>query len=385
VYLRLKSQETSIAIIGAGIIGASIAYHLAMNGVKNVVVFDRGKAGGGSTSASLGGFRYQFSNELSVRLSQESIGILDNFKELTGYDPLIRHDGYNFIASQESSIHQFQKNLDMQKNLGVNVEFVSTEELEKRLPFYDFAGILGGTFCREDGHASTPAIHQGFVSKAKDMGVEFNENCEVTEIKIESSVKGLIASDKLIQCDKVVIAAGAYSGFVGKLARTIIPIEPVPRRVLVTRSFTNGIPLDIPLVIDVDSTLAIGREGKGILIGDNQNTRPGFELEFPPDYDERIMSKAIERVPVLAEASISYANQGLYEMTPDSGPIVSAIPEVEGLYCCAGFAGHGFMHSPAIGKIMAELLIGEKPHIDITSLDVSRFKDHSLEKEKLII
>ncbi|HXQ93184.1 MAG TPA: FAD-binding oxidoreductase [Nitrososphaerales archaeon] len=378
-------KKTSIAIIGAGIIGASIAYNLAMKGERDVVVFDMGRAGGGSTAAALGGFRYQFSNELSVLLSKESVRVIDNFKDLTGYDPLVRHDGYSFIASQETSIRQLQKNMNLQKTLGVPVEFVSKEELQKRFPFYDFTGILGGTFCGADGHASTLAVHQGFVSKAKELGVEFYENCEVDEIKIESSVKGLIASNNIIQCAKVVIASGAYSGLVGKLARIEIPIEPVPRRVLVTRSFTNGIPLDIPLLIDVDSTLALGREGKGILIGDNQNISPGFKLEFPPDHDERLMSRAVEKVPALAEASISYANQGLYEMTPDANPIVSAIPEVEGLYCCAGFAGHGFMHSPAIGRTMAELLLEEKPHVDISSLDISRFKGHSLEKEKLII
>jgi sarcosine oxidase subunit beta len=379
------NSRASIAIIGAGIIGASIAYNLALRGIRDVAVFDRGKAGGGSTSAALGGFRYQFSNELSVRLSQESIKIIENFKELTGYDPLVRHDGYIFIASQESSIRQLRKNMDLQRKLDVPVEFHSKEDLESRLPFYDFSGILGGTFCREDGHASTLAVHQGFVSKAKELGVEFNEDCDVTEIKIENSVKGLIASGKLIQCDKIVIAAGAYSGLVGKLAGIDIPIVPVPRRVLITRSLVNGIPLDIPLVIDVDSTLALGREGKGILMGDNQNTSPGFELEFPPDHDERLMSRAIERVPSLAEASISYANQGLYEMTPDSNPIVSTIPEVGGLYCCAGFAGHGFMHSPAVGKIMSEILIGENPHINVSMLDIDRFKNRSLEKEKLII
>jgi sarcosine oxidase, subunit beta len=378
-------RKASIAIIGAGIIGASIAYNLGLKGVRDVVVFDKGKAGGGSTSAALGGFRYQFSNELSVRLSMESIEIIDNFKDLTGYDPLVRHDGYIFIASKESSIRQLQKNTDLQKKLGVPVELVSNAELQKQFPFYDFTGILGGTFCGADGHASTLAVHQGFVSRAKEMGVEFYENYEVTDIKIESSVKGLITSDNLIQSDKVVIAAGPYSGLVGKLARLDIPIEPVPRRVLVTRSFTKGIPMDVPLLIDVDSTLALGREGRGILIGDNQNTHHGFKLEFPPDHDERLMSKAVERVPVLAEASISYGNQGLYEMTPDANPIVSAIPDVEGLYCCTGFAGHGFMHSPAIGRTMAELLLGEKPHIDISSLDIRRFKDHSLEKERLII
>jgi len=375
-----------VAIIGGGIIGASIAYNLAMHGVKDVVILDKSKAGAGSTSASLGGFRYQFSTELSVRLSQRSVGIIEKFKDLMGYDPLVRRDGYVFIASRPSSFEQLKKNRDVQRRLGVPVSLLSQEELQERYPFYRFDGILGGTFCREGGHASTMAVFQGYISRAKQLGTELYEDTEVTAIEGRNP-KGfpLRTSKGSLAADSVVIAAGAYSGLVGKLASADIPIKPYPRKILITNSFSDGIPPHIPLIIDVDSTFAFGREGKGLILANKQETQSSFDLAFPPDYDEKVMQVAIQRVPATEHCSLSYANVGLYEMTPDSNPIVCEMPGIEGLYCCSGFAGHGFMHSPAIGELMAELITKGKTSLDISAYHMGRFRKELAEKESLIV
>ena len=375
-----------MAIIGGGIIGASIAYNLAMQGVKDVVILDKSKAGTGSTSASLGGFRYQFSTELSVRLSQRSVGIIEKFKDLTGYDPLVRRDGYVFIASSASSFEELKKNRDVQRRLGVPVSLLSQEELQERYPFYRFDGILGGTLCQEDGHASTMAVFQGYISRAKQLGAELYEDTEVTAIE-RRSPKGfsLRTSKWSFAADSVVIAAGAYSGLVGKLASADIPIKPFPRKILITNSFSDGIPPHIPLIIDVDSTFAFGREGKGLILANKQKTTSSFDLAFPPDYDEKVMQVAIQRVPSTEHCSLSYANAGLYEMTPDSNPIVCEMPGIEGLYCCSGFAGHGFMHSPAIGELVAELITRGKTSLDISGYHIGRFRKELGEKESLII
>lgn len=380
-------RRTSIAIIGSGIIGASIAYNLASKGETDVAVFDKGRAGAGSTSAALGGFRHQFSTELNIRMSEESIAFFREFQNLTGYDPLIKTDGYMFVAETGASLRQLEKNRSLQQKLGVKVDSLSAEQLRVLLPFYDFKGILGGSFCPEDGHASTLAILQGFLSNAKEAGIQFYENSEVTKIDStkEGKVRGISVDGREIDCEKLIIAAGAYSGLVGNLANVDIPVVPVPRRVLVTNSFSIEIPKEFPLIVDVDSTLALGREGMGIVMGDNVNSSQGFELNFPAEHDERLLEKAIERIPVLARASVAYANQGLYEVTPDSNPIISSVPEVEGLYCCAGFSGHGFMHSPSAGKLMAEIVLGQKPHFDVSSLDIRRFQDAELDRERLII
>ncbi len=382
----MKSR-TSIVIIGGGIIGASIAYNLAKRGFKGVTLLEKAKFGSGSTSAALGGFRHQFSNELSVQLSKESIKILEGFKDLTGYDPLVKKDGYLFIASEEESFTQLKRNRDLVLKHGIPVEILDQRELQKSFPFYRFDGILGGTLCKEDGHASTLAVLQGYISKSKELGVELHENTPVAGIKKINQDSMAVATPRgHIRAQKVVIAAGAYSGLVGDVAKVEIPIKPYPRKILVTHSFHKGIPDEIPLIIDVDSTLGVGREGHGILMADNGPNVSSFDLVFPPDYDERVVSMALRRIPALSEASISYADAGLYEMTPDANPIVSEIEEFPGLYCCAGFGGHGFMHAPIIGELMSELLLGQKPHMDISNFDLRRFKSKEARgKEQLII
>ncbi len=379
-------RSSSVSIIGGGIIGASIAYNLAIAGVKDVVILDKSKAGTGSTSGSLGGFRYQFSTELSVKLSQRSVSIIEKFKDLTGYDPLVTHDGYVFIASRPSSFEELRKNRNLQRRLGVPVDLLSREELQERYPFYRFDGILGGTLCKEDGHASTMAVFQGYISRAKQLGVELYENTEVITIEKRSPNGFFLRTPKgSLLADSVVIAAGAYSGLVGKLASVDIPIKPYPRKILITNSFSDGIPPHIPLIIDVDSTFAFGREGKGLILANNQETASSFELAFSSEYDENVMRAAVRRVPATERCSLSYANVGLYEMTPDSNPIVCKIPEVEGLYCCAGFAGHGFMHAPAIGESVAELMTKGNSSLDISTFHIGRFRRELTDKEKLII
>jgi sarcosine oxidase subunit beta len=378
-------QSASVAIIGGGIIGASIAHNLATNDVTDVVILDKSKAGTGSTSASLGGFRHQFSSELSIRLSQRSVALIEKFEELTGYDPLIRRDGYLFIASTEASLIQLKKNRDLQRALGVPVELLSREELQGRYGFYKFDEFLGGTFCQEDGHASTMAVFQGYVSRAKQLGVELCESTEVRAVERSQDRFLLKTSGGPISAESVVIAAGAYSGLVGKQFSVDIPIKPYPRKILITNSFSDGIPPQIPLMVDVDSTFAFGREGKGLIFANNQETASSFELAFPQDYDDNVIKTAFRRVPATERCTLSSPDVGLYELTPDSNPIVSAIPDVKGLFCCSGFAGHGFMHAPAIGELMAELITKGKTSLDISSYDIRRFEKGLADKEGLII
>ena len=381
----MRDRATTV-VIGAGIIGASIAYNLARRGAKNVVVVDESRAGSGSTAASLGGFRHQFSNELSVKLSIESIEVIEKFKELTGFDPLVAHDGYLFLATSEKSFSQLKENRILQESLGVSVDLLTPQELLEHYPFYNFDGVLGGTFCARDGHASTSTIHQGFITKAKELGVELYEDAEVKKIERGGSrVKGVVTTKGEIHSEKAVIAAGAFSGRIGALASVEIPIKPYPRKVFfLTRNLPESIPSQIPLIVDVDSTLALGRDGTMILFGDNTSTGPSFELSFPQDYEQKVISKLLRRVPSLSRASISHSVSGLYEMTPDANPISSEISEVEGLYCCAGFSGHGFMHSPAIGALMAELILDQKPHLDISSYHIKRFENKT-QREQLVI
>jgi sarcosine oxidase subunit beta len=252
------NPKASVAIIGGGIVGASIAYNLSKRGAAGVVVLERSKFGSGSTSASLGGYRHQFSNELSIKLSKESIRIIEKFKGLTGYDTLATRDGYLFIASNEESLAQLKRNMKLAQKQGVPVELLGPEELQRRFPFYQFDGIVGGTLCMQDGHASTLAVLQGFISKSRELGAELYENVEITGVKRSDSRSIILhTTNGEISAEKVIIAAGAYSGLVENLASVNIPIKPYPRKILITHSFQDGIPTTIPLIIVVDSTLGI--------------------------------------------------------------------------------------------------------------------------------
>ncbi|MEM0272598.1 MAG: FAD-dependent oxidoreductase [Thermoprotei archaeon] len=342
--------------MGAGIIGVSVAFNLAKTLPPPVVVVDKGRAGSGSTASALGGFRHQFSSRLNVELSIESVAILEDLKQTMGVDPLLRYDGYAFIAEAPESFDALKRNVLTQRSLGVPVEVYTGAELQSLLPFYNFKDVLGGTLCYRDGHALTSAVHQAYLSGALQSGAELLENTEVTGINLYREwVTGVETTRGRIDCEKVVIAAGPYYAQVGKLVGLNIPVIPTLRKILFTKGTPPNVPESFPLIVNVDSTLAIGKEPRSIFFSDNMLNIQGFEADFPPEYDEELFSKAIERMPLLSDLPIGYFVKGLYEITPDSNPIVSECG-IEGLYICAGFSGHGFMHAPAIDVIMAELV-----------------------------
>jgi len=378
------TKKASAIVIGAGIIGASVAYNLSRSLPPPVVIVDMMRAGSGSTAAALGGFRHQFSSRLNVQLSIESIKILERFKDTMGVDPLIRYDGYLFIAHTQPSLTMLRLNAEMQRSLGVPVETYSGEEILRLLPFYDFSDALGGNLCYRDGHALTSAVHQGYLSKAFSLGAQLLENTRVTGVILdEQTIRGVETSLGTIYSDSVVIAAGAYSAGVGRLAGVDIPVTPQPRKILFTRGVPRGLPESFPLIVEVDSTFALGREHNSVFFSNNRWIIQGFDADFPPEYDEQVFTEAIKRLPPLADSPIGYSVRGLYETTPDANPIVSECG-IGGLYCCAGFNGHGFMHAPAVGVLMGELVRGEKPHLDISEFSLKRF-DGKNEHERLVI
>jgi Glycine/D-amino acid oxidases (deaminating) len=377
-------KRASALVIGAGIIGASVAYNLSKTLPPPIIIVDMMRAGSGSTAAALGGFRHQFSSRLNVQLSIESINILEKFNDTMGVDPLIRYDGYLFIAQTEQSLSMLRYNAEMQRSLGVPVETHSGEEIQRLFPFYDFSGVLGGNLCYRDGHALTSAVHQGYLSKALSLGAQLLENTRVTGMIIDGqTIKGVATNLGTIYADRVVISAGAYTAQLGKLAGIDIPVIPQPRKILFTRGVPSNLPNSFPLIVNVDSTFALGREQNSIFFSDNRWMIQGFDVDFPSEYDEQVYTEAVRRLPPLADLSIGYTVRGLYETTPDANPIVSEC-EISGLYCCAGFNGHGFMHAPAVGVLMSELIKGEKPHLDISEFSLKRFGERG-EREFLVI
>ena len=366
-----------VVIIGGGIMGASTAYHLAARGCTNVVVLESGEMFGlGSTGLNAGGIRYQFATAVNIQLSTLSIGMMERFAAEMGQEVGLRRCGYLFLLDDAADLAQFTRNVALQNSLGVPSRVVSAREIAELAPEVELSGIIGGTWCPLDGLVDPNSLLQGYVSNARRLGVTLATGAEVTRVDVERGrVTRAHSKAGVVEAGKVVIAAGAWSARVGALAGIDIPIQPVRRQIAVT-SAIPGLRKDFPFVIDFSQALYFHREGDGLLTGmSNRDEPPGFDTRVDEAWRLRHLEAAMARMPMLADAGVAAEWAGLYEVTPDDQPILGRVPAVDGLYVCAGFSGHGLMHGPVAGLLMAEeILDGRARTIDIDSLRWGRFE-----------
>src|SRR5258708_29816603 len=387
-------ETADVVIIGSGIVGSSVAYHLAQAGCPNVLVIEReAHQGKGSTGKSMGGVRAQFSTPVNIQMSRYSIDFFSRFDEVVGHPADYRAHGYLFCATSESHLAYLRANRERQIALGVNnVEWVSPEEIQAIVPQLRTDDILGGTFCPTDGFVDPHSVMMGFMLKARERGVRLWLDTQVTGIEVEggdgtagvspdpgrttSRITGVMTTRGRVSTRIVVNAAGPWAAEVARLAGAELPVEPLRRQLVPTEPF-DGLPQRFPMVIDMSTGFHFRREGKGILLAWNDPAEtPGFKTEFDVTFVEKILTRAASRVPVLAEAGVNppRAWAGLYEMTPDHHAIIGPAPNVKGLYFVNGFSGHGVMHSPASGRIAADLILqGHSRLIDAEPLIVERF------------
>jgi len=373
-------ETADVVIIGSGIVGSSVAYHLAQAGCTNVLVLEReAHQGKGSTGKSMGGVRAQFSTPVNIQMSKYSIDFFSKFDEVVGHPADYRAHGYLFCATTESHLNYLKANRERQMSLGVtNVQWVSPAEISEIVPQLRADDILGGTFCPTDGFVDPHSVMMGFMLNARERGARLWLDTQVTGIEVENGqVTGVMASRGLISTRVVVNAAGAWAAQVAKMAGAELPVEPLRRQLVPTEPF-DQLPKRFPMVIDMSTGFHFRREGKGILLAWNDpEETTGFKMEFDSTFVEKILTHAAARVPCLAEAEVNprRAWAGLYEMTPDHHAIIGPSPNVEGLYFVNGFSGHGVMHSPASGRVTADLILqGHSDLIDASQLSVERFR-----------
>ena len=376
-----------IVIIGGGVMGASAAYHLAKRGIKNIVLLEKEEFfGTGATGRCAGGVRYQFSTEINVKLSLESLPMLERFKEEIGQDVNYRQCGYLLIATDEKDATAFKHNVELQNHLGVPTQLLSGDEVRAHLPLMKFEDALAGTFHQKDGIVDPNSVVAGYVGAAQKLGVQALTRAEVTGIRVSGSqVEAVETSQGAIQTRSVLNAAGPWAGLIGKMAGVQIPIVPI-RRQMFTTNMLKEIPEDFPFVIDFTQSLYFHREGDGLLIGmSNQNEKPGFDQTVYEEFELVNFEAAIKRLPLLERARRASHWAGLYEVTPDAHPIFGGSP-VKGFTICAGFSGHGFMHGPVAGKLMSEYMLdGKFSTIDVSMLDLARFQEERLIKEYNVV
>ena len=371
-------SSADVVIIGGGVMGASTAYHLALKGCQDVLLLERESFfGTQATGRCAGGIRYQFSTEINVRLSQLSLPMLDRFEEELEQSIDRRYLGYLFLLTSEQSVATFRDIVAMQHRLGVNTEWLSPEEILAKVPLFNLDGVLAATNYPQDGLADPNGVVQGYVSGARRLGAKLVTDVAVTDIQVSNSKIGAVVTDQgQVATSTVVNAAGPWAGAVGKMAGVDIPIVPLRRQIAVTGPLPE-LPPDFPFVIDFDQSLYFHPEGDGLLTGmSNPNEKVGFDQSVDPDWELVHFEAAMERLPLLERAGIASRWAGLYEVSPDAHPILGRIPQVRGLYCIGGFSGHGFMHGPICGLLLAEEILDGGAHtLDISSLYIDRFED----------
>jgi sarcosine oxidase subunit beta len=380
-------RTTDIVIIGGGVMGASAAYHLAKRGIKNVILLEKEEFfGTGATGRCAGGVRYQFSTEINVKLSLESLPMIERFKEEIGQDVDYRQCGYLLVATNEKDAQVFRHNVELQNGLGVSTQLLSGDEVRARLPLMKFEDAIAGTFNPKDGLVDPNGVVAGYVSAAQKLGVKALTRAEVTGICVSGDwVQGVETAQGVIQTRTVLNTAGPWAGRVGQMAGVQIPIVPIRRQMFTTNALKE-IPVDFPFVIDFAQSLYFHREGEGLLIGmSNQREKPGFDQSIDEEFEMENFEAALERLPILERASRASHWAGLYEVTPDAHPIFGG-SQVKGFTICAGFSGHGFMHGPVAGKLMAEYIVdGRFSTMDVSMLDLARFEEGRLIKEYNVV
>lgn len=357
----MTPKTAEVAIVGAGVIGTSIAWHLASLGCRDVVVIDRAPSlGGGSTPRATGGFRAQFSTEINVRLSLLSREKLRRFKEEVGADPGYAPHGYLFLARSEQALAQLRDAQRVQHACGLTeARMIDASEAREINPAVADDGIVGGTFCPTDGFIRAMQITRGYADAAQRLGVRFELGSEIRSL------------DE-IRAGTIVNATGAWAA-----ALANVPVKPLKRQVAATVP-TDILPASMPMTVWVDDGFHFRvRDGRVLLLWPDAPPN-GFDVTFDEHWLEPLLRFTRERVPMLRDVPVERVEcwAGLYEMTPDKHPVIGRVSE--NVIVANGFCGHGVMHAPATGQLVAELIVNGKPSIDIKPLRPERFAEGQL-------
>ena len=368
-------RAASTVIIGGGVVGCSIAYHLARRGQRDVVVLERETVGSGTTSKAAGGIRVQFPTETEIRFSLESIKVFERFQEEFGVDPGFTKIGYLYLLSEEGHLRGYQTRIALQRTLGADVRVLTPADAQTLVPALRVDDLVAAVWGPEDGMAGPAEVTNGFARRARELGAKIVEGVPVTALERSNGrVTGVKTSHGTVAAPIVVNAAGPAAARVGKLAGVDLPVHPRRRHIFFTEPYPE-IPGPVPLTSDVTSGFYFRKEMDQVLLSPGDVEDIGEDLNVPIDWGkvDELVQKAIHRLPIIEHARIAGGWAGLRPLTPDDHAIIGWAPGVDGLFLAVGFGGHGFQHSPATGRYVAEWLLDGKPSLDLALFAPDRF------------
>lgn len=369
-------DRASVIIVGGGVIGTSIAFHLAEAGVTDVLLLDRGELGGGSTCRAAGGVRAQFSDELNIALGARSLAAFARFGERPGQEIDLHRVGYLFLLSTPEQVAAFERDVKLQNELGISSRMIDPGEARRLSPLIDTDGVLAAAFSPDDGHCTPESVVLGYATAARRLGAVLRTGADVLDLKREGDrVSAVVTDQGTISADTVICAAGPWSAAIGGMAGVELPVQPLRRQVMFTEAMPD-LPPVVPFTIDFATTFYFHREGRGLLLGmSDPDQEPGFHLDYSEDWLPRL-GRAIEtRAPHLLDVGLTPGWAGLYEVTPDHNALLGRSAETSNFLYATGFSGHGFLQAPAVGEVMRDLCLDRAPFVDVGPLSARRFAD----------
>ncbi len=385
-------QIADVVIIGGGIVGSSIAWHLSDAGCCRVLLVEReSHQGKGSTGKSMGGIRAQFATAVNIQMSLYSIPFYAGFEERLGLPSDYRPQGYLFVATRPSHLEYLRTNQQLQRSLGLTqVRMVTRDDIVEMVPQLRSDDVLGGSFCPTDGFVDPYSVMVGFTTRSCERGVTLWRSTEVTGItRDKGAVSGVETTRGLVSAPVVVNAAGPWAAQTAALAGVDLPVEPLRRMLVPTEPF-DEVSHAIPMVVDMTNGFHFRPESRGFLLAWNDpEETPGYKYDFDPSFIEKVLVRAADRVPCFENLAVNpkRAWAGLYEMSPDHHAIIGLVPELPGLFFANGFSGHGVMHAPATGKIVSDLILEGTTRVvdDVKVLSLERFSKGALLHETAVL
>ncbi|MGW8400978.1 NAD(P)/FAD-dependent oxidoreductase [Streptomyces lydicus] len=368
-------EHADVVIIGGGVIGASIAFHLAEAGVARVLLLERDHPASGSSGKPLGGVRAQFSDPLNIRLGLRSLDAWRDFARRPGAEIGLTPVGYLFLLGDDRELAIFTEGIRTQNAHGVPSRLLTPRAAHDLCPYLDPAGIVAAAYSPTDGYALPGAAVTGYLRAARRLGATVRSHCPVTALDTaDGALRAVRTPHGTVRTDTVICCAGAWSGAIGALAGVDLPVTPLRRQIAFTGPLRPA-PPRIPFTLDFDSTLYFHDDGAGgLLMGfSDPRQQPGFGRDFTREWLEPFRAAAARRAPELARLPVVGGWAGLYEMTPDRTALIGEAARPGRFLYATGFSGHGFLQAPAVGELVRDLYLGREPFLDIRPLAATRF------------
>lgn len=371
--------SAEVVVVGGGVMGVSVAFHLAEAGVRDVLLVERDALGAGSTAKAAGGVRAQFSDALNIALGARGLEAFERFAERPGGAIDLDQVGYLFCLTTAEDLAVFEAAVALQNSMGVASCLVTPAEAAALAPVLRTDDLLAAAFHPRDGICSPDGVVQGYAAAARRLGADLRTGVEVTAIEADpSGVTAVVTRAGRVTTGSVVCVAGAWSEALAATAGVPLPVTPLRRQIVVTEALDERrralTPRSTPMTIDAASTFYFHREGPGMLMGlSYEGEVPGFDQSTDDGWLPTLLAAVEDRAPALADLGLAHRWAGLYEVSPDHNALIGEATDRPGFFYATGFSGHGFLQGPAVGEVLRDLWLGREPFVDVTPLSAERF------------